>query len=87
MWTFQAPVTICTGSSRPTSIWHTHMWSLSGWCSMDSTLPTTTFWISAPRSWVSSTLEPDRVMDSANSLSSASTLTNSLSHLRDRFIV
>ena len=30
---------------------------------------------------------PDRVMDSANSLSSASTLTNSLSHLRDRFIV
>ena len=29
-WMFQAPVTICTGSAWPTSIWHTHIWSESG---------------------------------------------------------
>ena len=85
-WTFQAPVTICTGCSRPASTWQIHMWSESGCRSMDSTLPTTTLEISSPRSWVSSTLEPDRVIASANSLSEASTWTNSSSHLRDKFI-
>ena len=49
-WTFQAPVTICTGSSRPTSSWQIHMWSELGWRSMESTFPTTTLLISAPRS-------------------------------------
>ena len=41
---------------------------------------TTTLEISAPRSAVVSTLEPERVMASSNSLSSAATVTNSLSH-------
>ena len=86
-WMFQAPVTIWTGSAWPTSSWHTHMWSLLGWRTMDKILPTTTLEISSPRSWVSSTLEPDRVMASAKSLSEASTWTNSSSHFLLRFIV
>ena len=85
-WTFQAPVTIWMGSDWPTSIWQIHMWSELGWRSMERTRPTTTLEISAPRSVVISTLEPERVMASAKSRSPASTVTNSLSHLRDRFI-
>ena len=85
-WMFQAPVTIWTGSSRPTSSRQTHMWSLSGWRSIFAMRPTTTFRISAPRSSVVSTLEPERVIASAKSLSLALAETNSLSHFLLNFI-
>ena len=71
---------------KSTSTWQTHIWSESGWRSNVRSLPTTTLLISAPRSSVTSTLEPERVMDSANSLSLASTETNSLSHFLLKFI-
>jgi len=45
--TFCAPVTICTGSPAPTSIWQTHMWSEFVWRVMDTTRPTTTLRSSA----------------------------------------
>lgn len=40
-----APVTICTGASRPTSTWHTTIWSESGWGTISKILPTTTFFM------------------------------------------
>ena len=40
-----APVTICTGASRPTSTWHTTIWSESGWGTIYKILPTTTFFM------------------------------------------
>ena len=43
------PVTICTGSSLPTSSWQIFRWSESGWSTTDRILPVTTFSISAPR--------------------------------------
>ena len=79
-WMFQAPVTIWMGALWPTSSWQIHMWSESGWRSMVRMVPTTILEISAPRSSVVSTLEPERVMASAKSLSLASTCTNSSSH-------
>ena len=80
-WMFQAPVTIWMGALWPTSTWQIHMWSESGWRSMVRMVPTTILEISAPRSSVVSTLEPERVMASAKSLLSlASTCTNSSSH-------
>ena len=47
--TLGAPVTICTGSSVPTSIWQIIRWSESGCFSTDRILPVTTLEISAPR--------------------------------------
>ena len=47
--TLGAPVTICTGSSLPTSSWQIFRWSESGWSTTDRILPVTTFSISAPR--------------------------------------
>ena len=79
-WMFQAPVTIWMGALWPTSSWQIHMWSESGWRSMVRMVPTTILEISAPRSSVVSTLEPERVMASAKSLLLASTCTNSSSH-------
>ena len=42
-WMFQAPVTIWTGSSLPTSSWQIHIWSLSGWRSIFTMRPAATF--------------------------------------------
>ena len=58
-WTLEAPVTICTGSSWPTSSWQITRWSESGCFSTDRILPTTTFLTSSNSVFQPSTFEPD----------------------------
>ena len=85
---FCAPVTICSGSPAPTSIWQIQRWSESGCLSSLSTCPTTTFSISLPSFSQPSTLEPLMVIASVNArIGISSSVTNSFSHLIERFIV
>ena len=55
--------------TRSTSILQTQRWSESGWGLMKVTLPTTTRSMPSPVCETVSTLEPDMVMPSQNSLS------------------
>ena len=66
---FCAPVTIWMGFSLPTSTSQTHMWSLFSWRTILRMRPATTFFIFSCRSSNVSTLEPERVIASANSRS------------------
>ena len=66
-WTLDAPVTICTGSSWPTSSWQITRWSESGCFSTDRILPTTTFLTSSNSVFQPSTFEPDILIASEKS--------------------
>ena len=66
---FWAPQTICSGTGlpsastlrSPTLTLQTHMWSESGWGSLESTWPVTTFSRSAPTFSMVSTSVPVRM--------------------------
>ncbi len=84
--TFCAPVTIWTSSVSPTSIWHICNLSASGCFSSFIILPSTTFFILALASIISSTSKPAPTSLSASSSTLTSISTKSFNQLNETFI-